>query len=135
MYTGVALNTDISKGVFDRFRSLPIWRPAVLVGALLGDAGPLHDARRRWCSCSGCVLGFRPEGGVVGSCSAMLLLLVFAFSLSWIWTILGLMMRTPESVMQMSMMILFPLTFATQHLRATRRRCRAGCRRSSSSTR
>src|SRR5690606_704082 len=38
MYTGMALNTDISKGVFDRFRSLPIWRPAVLVGMLMADA-------------------------------------------------------------------------------------------------
>ena len=46
MYTGVGLNTDIDKGVFDRFRSLPIWRPAALVGMLFGDARPLHARRR-----------------------------------------------------------------------------------------
>jgi ABC-2 type transport system permease protein len=61
----------------------------------------------------GIALGFRPDGGVVGVLLAMLLLLVFAFSLTTIWTIFGLIMRTPESVMQTSIMILFPLVFTT----------------------
>src|SRR5215216_949741 len=64
MYTGMGLNTDLSKGVFDRFRSLPIWRPATLVGALLGDA-----ARYAMASAMvivlGLVLGFRPAGGLI----------------------------------------------------------------------
>jgi ABC-2 type transport system permease protein len=112
MYTGQALNTDISKGVFDRFRSLPIWRPAVLVGMLLADA-----ARYLMASAViivvGVALGFRPHGGPVGVAGAVALLLVFSFSLSWVWTALGLRMQTPESVMQMSMTVLFPLTFAS----------------------
>jgi ABC-2 type transport system permease protein len=61
----------------------------------------------------GVALGFRPDGGVLGVVAAVLLLLVFAFSLTTIWTIFGLTMRTPESVMQTSIMILFPLVFTT----------------------
>lgn len=111
-YTGLALNTDISKGIFDRFRSLPIWRPAPLVGALLGDAGRYTIASVIVIGL-GLILGFRPGGGVVGVVLAVLLLLLFSFSLSWIWTLLGLFMQTPESVMGVSSMILFPLTFAS----------------------
>ena len=112
IYTGFGMNTDITKGVFDRFRSLPIWRPAALVGALLGDA-----ARYAMASAMvvvlGLVLGFRPDGGVLGVLLAVALLLVFSFSLSWVWTALGLVLRTPNSVMGVSMMVLFPLTFAS----------------------
>jgi ABC-2 type transport system permease protein len=112
MYTGIAINTDVSKGIFDRFRSLPIWRPSVLIGAMIGDlfrytiAGTIVIAL-------GVALGFRPDGGVVGVVLGLLLVLAFAISVSWIWTILGLKLRTPESVMQMSMTIMFPLVFAT----------------------
>lgn len=112
VYTGFTLNTDISKGVFDRFRSLPVWRPAVLVGALLGDAAR-YTMASAMVIVLGLVLGFRPEGGVVGVVLSVALLLVFSFSLSWIWTMLGLLLRTPNSVMGVSMMILFPLTFAS----------------------
>jgi ABC-2 type transport system permease protein len=100
IYTGFTLNTDISRGVFDRFRSLPVWRPAPLVGALLGDA-----ARYTMASAMVLVLGL--------VLLAVLLVLVFSFSLSWIWTALGLVLRTPNSVMGVSMMVLFPLTFAS----------------------
>ncbi len=112
MYTGVALNSDITKGVFDRFRSLPIWRPAPVVGALLGDTG-------RYLIASSIVvvlgmgLGFRPDGGVMGVLAAMALVLVFAMSLSWMWLVLGLLMRTPSSVMSVGFLIQFPLTLAS----------------------
>jgi ABC-2 type transport system permease protein len=112
MYTGVAINTDISKGVFDRFRSLPIWRPSVLVGALFGDV-VRYAVASIVVLVVGIILGYRPDGGVLGVVLAILLLLVFAFSLTWIWTILGLKLRTPESVMQTSITVLFPLVFAT----------------------
>jgi ABC-2 type transport system permease protein len=112
MYTGQALNTDISKGVFDRFRSLPIWRPAVLVGMLLADTARYLMASVVILTV-GIVLGFRPGGGPVGVLLAVALLLVFAFSMSWVWTALGMRLPTPESVMQMSMTVLFPLTFAS----------------------
>jgi ABC-2 type transport system permease protein len=112
IYTGFGLNTDITKGVFDRFRSLPIWRPAALVGALLGDAARYAMASTM-VIVLGLVLGFRPDGGVLGVLLSVALLLVFSFALSWIWTTLGLVLRTPNSVMGVSMMVLFPLTFAS----------------------
>jgi ABC-2 type transport system permease protein len=112
MYTGVALNTDIEKGVFDRFRSLPIWQPAVLVGALLGDA-VRYTLASTVVIVLGLVLGFRPDGGVVGVLLAVALLIVFSFSLAWAWTMFGLILRTPQSVMGVSMLVLFPLTFAS----------------------
>jgi ABC-2 type transport system permease protein len=112
IYTGLGLNTDITKGVFDRFRSLPIWRPAALVGALLGDAARYMMASTMVIML-GLVLGFRPDGSVLGVLLSVALLLVFSFGLSWIWTALGLVLRTPNSVMGVSMMVLFPLTFAS----------------------
>ncbi|CAM3602390.1 ABC transporter permease [Isoptericola cucumis] len=112
VYTGYTLNTDITKGVFDRFRSLPIWRPAPIVGALLGDT-VRYSIASVMCIGLGLILGFRPDGGVVGVLLGVLLLLVFAFSLSWIFTILGLLLRTPNAVMGVSMMVLMPLTFAS----------------------
>jgi ABC-2 type transport system permease protein len=112
IYTGFGLNTDITKGVFDRFRSLSIWRPAALVGALLGDAAR-YTMASTMVIVLGLILGFRPDGGVAGVLLSVVLLLVFSFSLSWIWTALGLVLRTPNSVMGVSMMVLFPLTFAS----------------------
>lgn len=112
VYTGYTLNTDITKGVFDRFRSLPIWRPAPVVGALLGDT-VRYTVASVITLALGLVLGFRPAGGVGGVVLGVLLLLVFAFSLSWIFTILGLVMRTPNAVMGVSMLVLMPLTFAS----------------------
>jgi ABC-2 type transport system permease protein len=112
MYTGQALNTDISKGIFDRFRSLPIWRPAVLVGMLLADTARYLMASLVIITL-GVALGFRPDGGPLGVVAAVGLLLVFSFSLSWIWTAIGLRVQTPESVLQVSMTVLFPLTFAS----------------------
>jgi ABC-2 type transport system permease protein len=112
IYTGMGLNTDVTKGIFDRFRSLPIWRPAVLVGMLLADTVRYLMASAVVLGL-GVALGFRPDGGPVGVVTAVGLLLVFAFSLSWVWTVIGLRMQTPESVMQVSMTVLFPLTFAS----------------------
>ncbi|MCX5042553.1 ABC transporter permease [Aldersonia sp. NBC_00410] len=112
MYTGLTLNKDIEKGVFDRFRSLPIWRPAPLVGALFGDVV-------RYCIAItisvtlGLIIGFRPEGGVPGVLAAAVLLLVFAFAISWIWTMFALLLRTEQAVMVVSFLVLFPLTFAS----------------------
>lgn len=112
VYTGIALNTDISKGMFDRFRSLPIWQPAPLVGALLGDVAR-YTLASTVVIAVGLALGFRPGGGAIGMLSAVILHLVFAFSLSWVWTVFGLLMRTPSSVMLASQTVLFFLTFSS----------------------
>jgi ABC-2 type transport system permease protein len=112
VYTGVGLNTDIGKGSFDRFRSLPIWRPAPLVGALLGDAGRNVLAAAIVVGL-GLVMGYRPGGGVGGVLLAVGLLLVFSFSLAWVWMALALVVRTPSAVSNASLLIVFPLTFAS----------------------
>ncbi|MFF3753543.1 ABC transporter permease [Streptomyces sp. NPDC002018] len=110
MYTGVAVNTDIEKGVFDRFRTLPIWRPAPMVGYLLGDVVRYVIASLVMLTV-GMIIGYRPDGGVVGIALGLLVLLAFAFSFSWVWTMFGLMLRSEKSVMGVSMMVIFPLTF------------------------
>ncbi|MGW7073386.1 ABC transporter permease [Streptomyces sp. NPDC054855] len=110
MYTGVSVNIDIEKGVFDRFRTLPIWRPSVMVGYLLGDMLRYAIASLVMLAV-GMIVGFRPDGGVLGVVAGVLLLLVFSFAFSWVWTMFGLLLRTEKSVMGVSMMVLFPLTF------------------------
>lgn len=112
MYTGIGLNVDHERGIFDRFRSMPNWRPSAIVGPLLGDAVRYTIASTVIVTL-GLILGFRPDGGVVGVVASVLLLLAFAFSLSWIWTMFGLILRTEKSVMGVSMMLMFPLTFAS----------------------
>jgi ABC-2 type transport system permease protein len=115
MYTGIDICNDIEKGVFDRIRSLPIWRPSALVGALLGDAVRYSIACLVMLTL-GLTLGFRPGGGALGVLTGVALLLAFCFSLSWLWTLLGLYARSEKSVMGISMMVLFPLTFLSNIL-------------------
>jgi ABC-2 type transport system permease protein len=112
MYTGMTLNRDIQKGIHDRFRSLPLWRPATLVGPLLADA-VRYTMASAVILVLGLTLGFRPGAGPVGVVAAVALLLLFAFSLSWIWTLLGIVMRSENALMGASMMLLFPLTFVS----------------------
>jgi ABC-2 type transport system permease protein len=110
VYSGVTLNTDMTKGVVDRFRSLPVPRPAPLLGAVLGDsvryliAGTVVVVL-------GVALGFRPDGGVGGVVAAVLLVVLFSFSLAWVWTWLGLILRASNAVTNVGFMALFPLTF------------------------
>jgi ABC-2 type transport system permease protein len=110
MYTGMVLNNDIKKGIFDRFRALPVWRPSFLMGAMLGDVARYSMASLVVLTV-GAILGFRPDGGVIGVLLGVGLVIIFSFALSWIWTALSMVMRTQESLMYGSFMILFPLTF------------------------
>jgi ABC-2 type transport system permease protein len=112
VYTGVGLNSDIQKGLFDRFRSLPMWQPAPILGALAGDVFR-YSAASLLIIVLGLILGFRPAAGVVGVLLAFGLVLVFAFAISWIWIIFGMKVKTPESVMTTSFVFLMPLTFAS----------------------
>jgi ABC-2 type transport system permease protein len=112
VYTGVGLNTDIDKGLYDRFRSLPMWQPAPLFGALAGDLFR-YSVASALILIVGLILGFRPRGGVLGVLLAMALVMVFCFALSWCWIIVGMLVRSPESVMTTSFIFLMPLTFAS----------------------
>lgn len=109
VYSGVSLNTDLTKGAVDRFRTLPIWRPAPLVGALLGDAVRYVIAGTVIMTL-GVILGFRP-GSWPGMLAALALTVVFSFGVSWLFTTLGLLLRSPSAVMNAGFMFIFPLTF------------------------
>jgi ABC-2 type transport system permease protein len=109
VYSGVALNTDATKGVIDRFRSMPVWRPAPLVGAVLGDSARYLVAAVV-VVVVGLIMGFDPESGP-GVVLAILLLVVFAFGLSWIFTTMGLVLRAPQAVLNAGFLGLFPLVF------------------------
>ncbi|MBA3350454.1 MAG: ABC transporter permease [Actinobacteria bacterium] len=110
VYSGIALNTDLTKGVVDRFRSLPIWRPAPLLGSLLGDS-VRYLLAGTVIILLGMALGFRPDAGVGGVLAALALVIVFAFGLSWVFTTIGLVLRSPNAVMNAGFMGIFPLTF------------------------
>ena len=112
VYTGVGLNGDITKGLFDRFRSVPIWQPAPIFGALLGDVFRYSLAATMVITL-GLIMGFRPQAGVLGVVAAVALIILFALSLSWMWIIVGMLVKSPESVMTSSFLLLFPLTMAS----------------------
>ena len=112
VYSGVALNTDLTKGVVDRFRSMPVWTSAPLLGALLGDtvryvlAGAVTVV-------IGVALGFRAGAGVGGIVAALALVVVFSFGLSWVFMALGLLLRSPNAVLNGGFMVMFPVTFVS----------------------
>ncbi|MHA6626015.1 ABC transporter permease [Pseudonocardia sichuanensis] len=110
MATGVQLREDMDKGVFDRFKSLPIARIAPLAGPMVADllryaiAATLTFAM-------GLLLGYRPGGGVLGVVAGGLVAVVAGWSLAWVFTWVGTIARSAQSVQGISMMIMFPLTF------------------------
>ena len=110
VYSGVAVNTDVTKGVVDRFRSLPIWGGAPLLGSMLGDS-VRYVVNGMVIILLGLALGYRPGAGATGALSALALVVVFAFGLSWLFTTLGLVLRSPSAVMNAGFMGIFPLTF------------------------
>ncbi|HEY7883588.1 MAG TPA: ABC transporter permease [Cellvibrionaceae bacterium] len=112
LYTGVNLNTDIGKGVYDRFKSMPIWAPSPIVGAMLGDI-LRYSLAAIIVVLVGLLLGYRIEAGLGGLLLALVWLNIFGLGLSWVFTLLGLILRTPGAVMTISWIFLMPLTFAS----------------------
>ncbi len=110
VYSGTAINIDLTKGVIDRFRSLPVARSAPLVGSMLGD-GVRYLIGGTVVIVVGVILGYRPGAGVGGAVAALALVVLFAFGLSWGLTALGLVLRSPNAVMSAGFTVLFPLTF------------------------
>jgi oleandomycin transport system permease protein len=109
---GVNLNTDIEKGVFDRFRSLPIGRAAPLVGAVLADIVRFTLL----CVVTigfGYVLGFRAETGPLEVLAACAVVIAFALCLAWVSVFIGMVARTPGAVQGILFLTMFPLTFGT----------------------
>jgi ABC transporter DrrB family efflux protein len=112
IYTSVLLANDLQKGMIDRFRSLPMAQSSVLTGRTLTDL--LRAALAiaiMWIV--GMLVGFRPEGGVIGSIAAVGLMLLFGFALSWVGVAAGALVRTPEALQGIIFAAVFPLTFVS----------------------
>ena len=108
--TGVQLREDMDKGVFDRFKVLPIARIAPLAGPMVADMLRYAIASTLTFG-TGIVLGYRPGGGVVGVFAAILLAIIAGWSMAWIFTWFGTVGRSAQGVQAISLMVMFPLTF------------------------
>jgi ABC transporter DrrB family efflux protein len=121
MGTAVGLSTDLSTGVIDRFRTLPMWRASVLVGRTLSDL-----LTATLCvtivALTGLVVGWRPADGLASMFAGFAVVLFFAYALSWACACVGLVAEGPESAQSMGLLVLFPLAFVsnamvpTQHM-------------------
>lgn len=112
VYSGMGLSTDLGKGLFDRFRSLPIWPLAPFAGLMVGDI-LRHLIAATIILTIGLLLGYRPEAGVLGVLAAFAMLVATGFGFGWIFIVLGLLIRTPTTVMTLGFTFLFPLVFAS----------------------
>ncbi|MCR8843545.1 ABC transporter permease [Paenibacillus sp. SC116] len=115
VYSGTTLCQDIVKGVYNRFRTMPFWQPATMIGSVLMD-GLRYTSAALVSFCVGMLLGFRPEGGALGAIMALLFIVCFAFSVSWIFSMMGVLVKKPETVSGTSMMLMYPLLFASNIL-------------------
>jgi ABC-2 type transport system permease protein len=112
IYTSVLLANDLQKGMIDRFRSLPMSQSAVLTGRTLTDLLRATLAVIIM-FVVGVLVGFRPEGGILGNAAAIGLMLLFGFALSWIGIAAGALVRTPEALQGIIFAVVFPLTFVS----------------------
>src|SRR5688500_16391344 len=112
VYSGMGLSTDLGKGLFDRFRSLPIWSLAPFAGLMVGDV-LRHLIAATIILTIGLILGYRPEAGILGVVAAFALLVTIGFGMGWIFMVLGLLISTPMTVMTVGFTFLFPLVFAS----------------------
>ncbi len=112
MGTAVGLSTDLHEGMVDRFRALPMWRSAVLVGRSMADL-------MTSCLCAlivgltGLAVGWRADASLAGIAAGFLLVLFFAYSLTWIAACVGLNAKSPESAASFGFIVLFPLAFVS----------------------
>jgi oleandomycin transport system permease protein len=109
---GVNLNTDITKGVFDRFRSLPVSRSAPLLGAVMGDV-VRYVVVTVVTVAFGTVLGFRFTNGFLPALAGCLLAIAFALCLTWVSVLVGMLARTSGAVQGITFLVMFPLSFGS----------------------
>jgi ABC-2 type transport system permease protein len=108
--TGASLADDLQKGLIDRFRSLPMSRSAVLIGRTVADLG-LNAISIAVMAITGLIVGWRINSSVGEAIAGFAILLVFAYSISWLMAMVGLLVRTPEVVNNASFIVIFPITF------------------------
>lgn len=109
-WTGASLAEDLQKGIIDRFRSLPMSRSAVLIGRTAADVG-INIVTLFVMSLTGLLVGWRIRTSVLEALGGFVLLLLFAYAISWVMAVVGLVVRTPEVVNNASFIVIFPLTF------------------------
>ncbi|MGW4241261.1 ABC transporter permease [Nocardia sp. NPDC004722] len=109
-YTGLSLAEDMQKGIIDRFRSLPMAPSAVLIGRTVADM-VMNVVSLVVMSLTGLVVGWRIRGSFFDAVLAYVLLLLFAYAVSWILAVIGLLVRAPEVYNNANFMVIFPLTF------------------------
>jgi ABC-2 type transport system permease protein len=109
-YSGSAMAQDLKDGIIDRFRSLPMSPSAVLIGRTNGDL--LINAMSMFVMmATGFIVGWRVRSSFGEAVAAVALLLLFAYALSWVMAFLGMLVRSPEVINNVSFLVLFPLTF------------------------
>jgi ABC-2 type transport system permease protein len=108
--TGASIADDLQKGLIDRFRSLPMSRSAVLIGRTVADLG-LNALSILVMALTGLAVGWRINTSVGEAAAGFLILLVFAYAISWLMAMVGLLVRTPEVVNNASFIVIFPITF------------------------
>jgi ABC-2 type transport system permease protein len=108
--TGASLADDLQKGLIDRFRSLPIAHSAVLVGRTAADVC-LNALSIAVMAVTGLIVGWRIHTSFAEAAAGFVLLLGFAYAMSWLMAQVGLMVRTPEVVQNASFIVIFPITF------------------------
>ncbi len=109
-FTGAGLAEDMQKGIIDRFRSLPMAPSAVLFGRTISDV-VINLVSLVVMSLTGLIVGWRIRGSILDAVLAYLLMLLFAYALSWMMAVVGLLVRAPEVFNNASFMVIFPLTF------------------------
>ena len=114
VYSGMGLSTDLGKGLFDRFRSLPIWSLAPFAGLMVGDM-LRHLIAGGIILTIGLILGYRPEAGILGVLAAFAMLVTIGFGMGWIFIVLGLLIRTPMTVMTIGFTVPVPAGLRVQH--------------------
>ncbi|CAA9410968.1 MAG: Efflux ABC transporter, permease protein [uncultured Quadrisphaera sp.] len=108
--TGSGLAEDMQKGIIDRFRSLPMSRMAVLIGRTTSDL-LTNVLVVIIMSVTGLLVGWRINSSFLEAVAGFALLLLFAYAISWVMALVGLLMRSPEAFQQISFLVIFPLTF------------------------
>ncbi|HZC75744.1 MAG TPA: ABC transporter permease, partial [Gaiellaceae bacterium] len=121
MGTAVGLSTDLHEGMLERFRTLPMWRSAVLVGRSFADL-----LTALLCALivalTGLAVGWRPDANVASVIAGFALMLFFAYAVSWVSACMGLNAKSPETAASYGFILLLPLTFVsnaivpTQHM-------------------
>jgi ABC-2 type transport system permease protein len=112
VYTGTFLSNDINKGIFNRFRTMPFWQPASIVGNVAADILRYAVAMISVLAV-GLLMGYRPDAGLGGVLQAMLVLGLFAFAVSWVFAALGVVAKAPETVSTTTMILMYPLMFTS----------------------